>query len=99
MVYAPVDFETDDTFDALSAGGFDDAAPAMFLWLGVVPYLTLDAIEATLCMVARVSGSEVVFDYGGPVEAREPARELVHAARARRVEAIGEPWLTFLVPG
>jgi O-methyltransferase involved in polyketide biosynthesis len=45
VVYAPVDFETDDTFDALSAGGFDDAAPAMFLWLGVVPYLTLDAIE------------------------------------------------------
>jgi methyltransferase (TIGR00027 family) len=99
VVYVPVDFETDDAFDALSAGGFNDAAPAMFLWLGVVPYLTLDAIGATLCMVARVLGADVVFDYGEPVQAREPARGLEDAARARRVEAIGEPWLTSLTPG
>lgn len=31
VVYVPVDFETDDAFDALLAGGFNDAAPAMFL--------------------------------------------------------------------
>jgi hypothetical protein len=42
-------------------GGVDLVAPAFFLWLGVVPHLTLDAVDATL-RVAAVPRAGVAFD-------------------------------------
>ena len=44
--------------------GFDWSKPTFFSWLGVVPYLTVDAIEATLRSLAKSApGSEVVLSY------------------------------------
>ncbi len=49
----------------LDAAGFDWQQPTMFSWLGVIPYLTLSAVEATLRTIAACRpGSEVVFEYG-----------------------------------
>src|SRR5262249_61484188 len=42
--FVPVDFERDDLGQTLVGAGFQQNAPAFFTWLGVVPYLTLDAI-------------------------------------------------------
>lgn len=37
----------------------------MFSWLDVIPYLTIDAVEATLRTIAACqSGSEVAIEYG-----------------------------------
>src|SRR6478735_4422018 len=66
VTYVGVDFERDDLGARLVEAGFDAAAPAFFLWLGVVPYLTLDAVAATLRAIASVPGGEVVFDYTRP---------------------------------
>jgi methyltransferase (TIGR00027 family) len=65
QVFAPVDFEVESLGDGLDAAGFEWGEPTLFSWLGVVPYLTLDAVEATLRTIAGCrSGSEVVFEYG-----------------------------------
>jgi O-methyltransferase involved in polyketide biosynthesis len=41
-------------------------SPAFFTWLGVVPYLTQDAIGGTLDYMSSIQNSEVVFDYMEP---------------------------------
>jgi methyltransferase (TIGR00027 family) len=64
QVFVPADFEAEPVPDVLGAAGFDWAQPAMFCWTGVAPYLTAQAIESTLRMIAAAApGSEVVFSY------------------------------------
>jgi len=46
--------------------GWSAATGWFFTWLGVVPYLTLDAIGSTLDYIASIRNSEVVFDYMEP---------------------------------
>lgn len=69
LIFAPVDFELDDVGEKLVAAGFEQNAPAFFTWLGVVPYLTQDAVGRTLDYLSSVSNAEVVFDYLEPPEA------------------------------
>ena len=91
VVYVAVDFEGEDFLNALTCQGFDRARPTFFMWLGVVPYLTLSAITATLRGIASVSGAEVVFDYAArlpnPSGAAAQARDRLRA----RTSALGEP--------
>lgn len=70
--FVPVDFERESLADKLALAKFDPTRPAFFIWLGVVPYLTRDAVLATLNFVASVPDSEVVFDYGEPRENLQP---------------------------
>src|SRR5258706_16427891 len=94
LIFAPVDFERQGLPDGLAAAGFRVDQPAYFQWLGVVPYLTREAIVSTLDFIAAISGSEVVFDYGEPLENYPPAMRTNLAAIATRAAAIGEPWLS-----
>jgi methyltransferase (TIGR00027 family) len=91
VVYVAVDFEGEDFINALTAQGFDRSRPAFFMWLGVVPYLTLSAITATLRGIASVPGAEVVFDYSArlpnPSDAVAQARDRLRS----RTSALGEP--------
>ena len=48
LVFAPVDFEHQGLDDGLMSAGFDRTLPAIFVWLGVVQYLTGEAVLATL---------------------------------------------------
>ncbi|MGP8227072.1 MAG: class I SAM-dependent methyltransferase, partial [Terracidiphilus sp.] len=63
LILVPVDFERDDLGEKLAAAGFQQSSPAFFTWLGVVPYLTQDAIGRTLDYMTSIQNSEVVFDY------------------------------------
>jgi methyltransferase (TIGR00027 family) len=99
MRFAPVDFERVSLAEGLQAAGFDAAAPAIFTWLGVVPYLTEAAVFATLGFIAGLArGSEVVFTYSDPPEEMSADGAAAHGRRAARVKALGEPWLTFFTP-
>jgi methyltransferase (TIGR00027 family) len=98
MSFAPVDFETQTLAEGLAAAGFDAKRPAFFLWLGVVPYLTLPAIAATLNFAAGVPSAEIVFDYSEPLENYPPERRGRIEALAARVAAIGEPWISHFDP-
>ena len=95
--YVAVDFERQSFLDELVTAGFDRHAPAFVMWLGVVPYLTREAIVATLTSLARIS-AEVVFDYGEPLEAFSGARRLYMEAFFARVAALGEPLLSRFRP-
>ena len=99
LTFAPVDFERVSLAEGLAAAGFDAARPAIFTWLGVVPYLTEPAVFATLGFVAGLArGSEVVFTYSDPPGAMPAPTAMAHGRRAARVAALGEPWLTFFTP-
>jgi hypothetical protein len=44
-------------------------------------------------------GAEVVFDYGDPPGAPSDEFAALHQARADRVAALGEPWLSYFEAG
>jgi methyltransferase (TIGR00027 family) len=95
--YVGVDFERDDLTSRLVEHGFDVSRPAFFVWLGVVPYLTRDAVTATLRALAAVPGAEVVLDHAGTE--RDAAGEERHRRLAERVAALGEELTEAWAPG
>jgi methyltransferase (TIGR00027 family) len=98
LIFAPVDFEQDDLEEKLVGVGFQQDAPAFFTWLGVVPYLTEDAIGGALDTMASIPNSEVVFDYWEPSEAfSEEMREAVRE-RTEQLEKTDEPLASRLAP-
>ena len=90
LILVPVDFERDDVGEKLVAAGFQQNSPAFFTWLGVVPYLTQDAIDRTLNYMSSIQNSEVVFDYVEPPEAFSEELRQLEKARAEQLEKIGE---------
>jgi methyltransferase (TIGR00027 family) len=99
VAFVPLDFEKETLAEGLRTAGFDAAAPAFFSWLGVVPYLGRDAIEATLAFIASLpERSEVVFDYGIPPSRLGFLERMAFRRLARRVAAAGERFRTFFDP-
>jgi len=90
LILVPVDFERDDVGEELVAAGFRQNAPAFFTWLGVVPYLTEDAIVRTLDCISSIQNAEVVFDYMEPAEAFSEELRQIEKARAEQLEKMGE---------
>jgi methyltransferase (TIGR00027 family) len=98
LILVPVDFERDDLGETLVGAGFQQNSPAFFSWLGVVPYLTQDAIGSTLDYIASIQNSEVVFDYMEPPQAfSEEMRELV-TKRTEQLEKMDERWASRFEP-
>jgi methyltransferase (TIGR00027 family) len=90
VAFAAIDFERTSLADGLTAAGFDAGAPAFFSWLGVMVYLTRDAVDAVFRFVAGLPAeSEIAFTFTAPGGS---------AALERRVAEIGEPLLTRLEP-
>jgi methyltransferase (TIGR00027 family) len=90
LILVPVDFERDDLGELLVGAGFQQNSPAFFTWLGVVPYLTQDAVGSTLDYIASIQNSEVVFDYMEPPQAfSEEIRGLVKD-RTEQLQRIDE---------
>jgi methyltransferase (TIGR00027 family) len=98
LTFAPVDFERQSLADGLTAAGFHADRPAFFQWLGVVPYLSRDAVSLTLDFIAGVPESEVVFDYAEPFENYPAERQENVMAVAARAASLGEPWLSLFDP-
>jgi methyltransferase (TIGR00027 family) len=93
LAFVPVDFERETLADGLNAAGFDPAQQTFFTWLGVVPYLTDQAVFSTLGFTASVpGGAHVVFDYGNPPTSSSDhdGYAAVHEALAARVASLGE---------
>ncbi len=91
LTFAPVDFERQSLAEGLAAAGFDPAQRTFFTWLGVVPYLTEDAIWSTLGFIASLpNGAHVVFDYGNPPDSLSPELREHHDELAARVARAGE---------
>ncbi|AKU14834.1 class I SAM-dependent methyltransferase [Luteipulveratus mongoliensis] len=98
VAYVGVDFERESFLERLIASGYDASLPAVYLWLGVVPYLTASAIAETLSVVGGLPGAELVLDYAAPREHLDDADAQARDRAISKVEAIGEPWLSFFTP-
>ena len=91
LTFAPVDFEQQTLAEGLAAAGFNERDHAFFTWLGVVPYLTDDAVFATLAYIAKLpGGAGIVFDYANPAAAVSGPARAGHEALAARVAVAGE---------
>jgi methyltransferase (TIGR00027 family) len=99
MRHVAVDFEKQSLATELRAAGFDAAAPTVAAWLGVVPYLTLEAFRDTTELLGSfAAGSAVVFDYSQPAEVLSPRERLMLESLAARVALAGEPFRLFFTP-
>jgi methyltransferase (TIGR00027 family) len=98
LAFVPVNFEQDDLQQKLSSAGFQRISAAFFTWLGVVPYLTQDAIGSTLDYMASIQNSEVVFDYMEPPEAFSEEMRGVVTERTEQLEKTGERWASRFEP-
>jgi len=99
LTFVPVDFEQEGLLLALAQAGFDPTQRSFFTWLGVVPYLTEEAVFSTLEILARLpGGARVVFDYGNPPPMSEPdAYARAQGQLAARVAAVGEAFRSHFV--
>ena len=99
LTFVPLDFEHKTLAEGLAEAGLDAGAPAFFGWLGVVPYLTLDAFRATLEAIGQMPlGTGVSIDYVLSPDTFGPKRRRVFDSLAKRVEAAGEPFRLFFAP-
>lgn len=96
LTFAPVDFERETLSQGLQGAGFDPAQHTFFTWLGVVPYLTEQAVWSTLGYIATLfGGAHVVFDYADPPHTLSAEARAYHDVRAARVQDLGESWITY----
>jgi len=98
LTFVPVDFERDDLQRKLGNVGFQRTSAAFFTWLGVVPYLTREAIDDTLGYIASIPTSEVVFDYAEPPEAFPEDVKAYEAARMAQLKKMNEQWVSGFEP-
>ncbi len=64
VTFVPIDFN-EESLDKLFAHGYRRDARTLFIWEGVVYYLTAEAVDKTLAFIAGNSGpgSSIIFDY------------------------------------
>jgi methyltransferase (TIGR00027 family) len=98
LSFVPVDFERDDPLERLAGAGFQPDAPAFFTWLGVVPYLTQEAIGRTLGDLASIPSAEVVFDYMEPPQAFSEELKALVRKRTEQLEQMKERWASGFEP-
>jgi methyltransferase (TIGR00027 family) len=96
LTFAPIDFEHQTLAEGLAAAGFDSSQQTFFTWLGVVPYLTEEAVWSTLGFIASLpNGAHVVFDYSDPPASLPLEARFMHERRAARVSEVGEAFLNY----
>jgi methyltransferase (TIGR00027 family) len=96
LTFAPIDFERETLAEGLAAAGFDLTQQTFFTWLGVVPYLSEQAVWSTLSFIASLpNGAHVVFDYSDPPAGLSPEARIAHDQCAARVAELGEAWINY----
>lgn len=90
--FVPVDFTRDSLDDALAGAGHDPQRPTTWVWEGVVMYLTLEEIEATLRVLQSRSAprSQLLILYTAPSAVRKVAGLVLGL--------IGEPFRSAFTP-
>jgi methyltransferase (TIGR00027 family) len=97
LTFVPIDFEKTSLVRGLEAAGFAVNAPTFCSCLGVLQYLTSDAIDATLRFVLSLPpSSEIVLSFVLPQEALSGSEAEMVAIAAQRAAEVGEPWLSRL---
>lgn len=99
LTFVPVDFEKQRLDRQLELHGFRFDEPAFFSMLGVVIYISEEALDQTLRVVAGCApGSGVTFSYTLPAHRLDAAARAARERSMAAVARLGEPWITFLEP-
>jgi methyltransferase (TIGR00027 family) len=87
VTYVPVDFDA-ETLEKLFDFGYSKQSRTIFIWEGVVHYLTPKAVDQTLLFVSTQSetGSTIIFDYvyTSALVADEKRSEIARMERSKR---------------
>jgi methyltransferase (TIGR00027 family) len=92
-VWVPFDFEEPTLRQTLDSSGIDRNSPLFVSWLGVIPYLTRDAIIDSL---NQLPACELAVTYVPPEEHWDIDAKPIGKYFAARVRERGEPWRTLL---
>jgi methyltransferase (TIGR00027 family) len=96
LTFVPVNFEMETIRGGLQSAGFDASAKTFFSWLGVTPYLTREAFDATVHLVAAMpAGSGIAFDYTLARSSLNFQERMALDALSSRVASAGEPFQLF----
>lgn len=99
LTFVPVDFEKQTLIEGLKQTTFDFTQPAFFSWLGVTPYLTLEAFRATIQAIAAMpEKSGVTFEYALDRSLLSFREKIAFDFIAERVAQAGEPFQLFFSP-
>jgi len=92
VTFVPIDFN-EETLQKLFDFGYSPQAKTLFIWEGVVYYLTAEAVDQTLEFVLKNSGwgSSIIFDYlyTSALTAVHKRGEIVRMQRAKRYTGEG----------
>jgi methyltransferase (TIGR00027 family) len=95
VTYVPIDFN-EETLRKLLDSGYSSRLKTLFIWEGVVCYLTAEAVDQTLEFVLKNSdpGSSIIFDYlyASALTAANKRGEIARMQQASRYSGEG---LTF----
>ena len=97
--FVPVDFETMKVSEALPAAGFDPSRPAVFSWMNTIPYVSVEATEATLADLRTMMspGSRIALNYHGDVPLTEDQIAFLTQVGKSTTKG-GEPWVSKWLP-
>jgi len=92
VTFVPIDFD-EETLEKLFDFGFSPQAKTLFIWEGVVHYITVEAVDQTLRFVVENSGSgsSIIFDYvyASALTAVHQRAEITRMQRAKRYTGEG----------
>jgi methyltransferase (TIGR00027 family) len=65
VCFVPIDFDTQDLSEELDKAGFRTGLKTFFIWEAVTQYITAEAVDRTLALVANqaAAGSKIAFTY------------------------------------
>ena len=99
VTFVPFDFDRQTLAEALAAGGVRADRMTFFSWLGVQPYLSDDAVMATLDTIAAFpSGSELVLDLFTTLRFGQSEVQAVAEGGLQLVASIGEGFKSTYAP-
>ena len=97
--YAAVDFERDNLERRLAENGFCMRRAAFFSWLGVVQFLSAQAIEAMLRNIAVLPrGSTITLSFAVPPDVLDGEHLALAEESIESCASRGEPWLSLYRP-
>lgn len=98
VIFVPVDFNAQSLYDRLRECGYGESRKTIFVWQGVVYYLTPKAVDATLHFITKHSapGSAVIFDYASTAYLQDSSRGEIK--RMRLMQRFTKEALTFGIP-
>src|SRR5271163_808264 len=92
LEFVAIDFERVSLYEGLLTSSLNFSEPAFFSCLGVLVYLTREAVDAVFQLVAGYPvGSEIVFTFSLPESALSGNEAANRAALAGMASSLGEP--------